>query len=127
MGIYNLTIGKLKELKSVIIGGCEKSSIFSDAVGKYAIVRSRNEGLNFGLIDAADETGCIISKCRRIWWHRPTDPKKSWHECVSKLGLSHDSKVSCAVEKKIIAEDYSITFCSEEAIKSIKEHPEHEG
>ena len=48
------------------------SSITDSAIGKFVIVRSRNEGVNAGTLRAADDTGVILEDCRRIWYHKPT-------------------------------------------------------
>lgn len=127
MNINDMTIGQFKEL-SKMFGGEKSVGVMSESVGEYVIVRTRNEGLNFGLLEAADETGVVLKDARRIWWHKPKEgSKKSWYEGVAQVGLSSDSKVSCTVDRKVIVEDYSLTHCSKDAVKSIKEHPSHEG
>ena len=97
----------------------KSSEIFSGAIGKYAIIRSRNEGINAGTIKAADETGVVLSNARRIWYHKPAVKTESWYEGVANHGLSSDSKVSGTVSEKVIVEDYSITICSDTAKQSI--------
>ncbi|MEO0343057.1 MAG: hypothetical protein AAF198_06425 [Pseudomonadota bacterium] len=99
--------------------------IFSSAIGKYAIIRSRNEGINAGTIKAADETGVVLSNARRIWYHKPAIKTESWYEGVANHGLSSDSKVSGTVEEKIIVEDYSITVCRDVAKQSIESAVPH--
>ena len=101
-------------------------SIFKTAIGKYVIVRSRNEGVNAGKLLAADETGCVLKNARRLWYSKPADSKQAWYEGVANSGLHADSKISPAVARKYIVEDYSITECSQAATKSIKEAPSHE-
>jgi len=126
MNINNLTIGQAKEIQSFFSSEEKKStSIFNSIVGEYVLVRSRNEGLNAGYIELADETGIVLIEARRIWYHKPKDKSTSWYEGISISGLSNDSKISCLVNKKIIVEDYSITICSEAAKKSIQEHKTH--
>lgn len=125
MNINDLTIGEAKQLANMF-SKTESSNILSDVVGKYVIVRSRNEGINAGVVKAADETGVILTEARRIWYHKPKDKKLSWYEGVAKTGLSSDSKVSGSVEQKAIIENYSITFCSKEAETSIREITTHE-
>ena len=98
-----------------------EESVASRMIGKKVIVRSRNEGINAGIVVLADDTGVELSGCRRIWYHRPKDLKLSWYEGVAVTGLSDDSKVSGTVSKKIIIEDYSMTECTENAFKSIME------
>ena len=130
MSINDLTIGDIKELKALFGGGiCQKdeglASIFNGAIGKYVIVRSRNEGINAGYLKVADETGCVLSNARRIWYHKPKDDKTAWYEGVSQSGLHEDSKISCAVGEKYIIEDYSITVCTDEAAISIQQKVSH--
>lgn len=120
-------IDDLKELMAIIAddGPQAPNSIASDFVGKYAIIRSRNEGINAGEIIAADSTGVVLKDARRIWYHRPAVKSESWYEGVANHGLSSDSKVSGAVDIKAIIEDYSITLCSDAAQQSIKNAVAH--
>lgn len=101
------------------------ATVAANMVGKYAIIRSRNEGINAGVIVAADHTGVIIENARRIWYHRPADKSESWYEGVANTGLSADSKVSGAVAQKAIIEDYSVTLCTSVARASIEGAPAH--
>lgn len=129
MSINDLTIGDIKELKALLGGGVcpdKTSNILNSAVGEYVIVRSRNEGINAGYLKMADETGCVLTKARRIWYHKPKNNKTAWYEGVADNGLHSGSKISCEVKEKYIIEDYSITVCTEEAKKSIMEKESHE-
>jgi len=101
-------------------------SILDGLIGKYVIVRSRNEGINAGFVKLADDTGIVLSEARRIWYHRPENKAMAWYEGVAESGLSADSKVSVAVSEKAIIEDYSITVCTEVAKESISSHAAHE-
>jgi hypothetical protein len=96
------------------------ATVASTMIGKYAIIRSRNEGINAGTIIAADHTGVIIKNARRIWYHKPADKSQSWYEGVAISGLSSDSKISGSVAQKAIIEDYSVTICTDVAQKSIE-------
>lgn len=100
------------------------SSPASAMLGKYVIVRSRNEGVNAGLVLLADETGVFLKGARRLWYHKPAG-KSSWYEGVSVEGLSIDSKCSARRDKAII-EPYSMVECTEQARKSIEDAPSHE-
>lgn len=126
MSIENITLGELKKLSSLLGGGLAKSSITDQYIGQYVIIRSRNEGVNAGTHVKADSTGCVLQQARRLWTHKPKDPKAAWYEGVSISGLSDDSKVSAAVDSKAILEDYSITPCTDIAAQSIINHPSHE-
>ena len=97
----------------------EQPVLGSELIGRFVICRSRNEGINAGTVKALDDTGVILTDCRRIWYHKPKDVNKSWYEGVAESGLSDDSKVSCTVSEKIIIEDYSLTVCTKESAKSI--------
>ena len=121
----NIDPNLLVTLISAMSGSGAESSTPSNGVaanmlGKYAIIRSRNEGINAGEVVAADETGVVLKNARRIWYHKPADKSESWYEGVANHGLSPDSKVSGAVIQKAIIEDYSITVCSEVSRQSIE-------
>lgn len=97
----------------------DSNDIFSRAIGKYVIVRSRNEGVNCGFLVAANNRVVVLKDARRLYFHRPKDVNLSWYEGVSESGLSDDSKISSPVIEKIIVEDYSITICSDIAKESL--------
>ena len=101
------------------------ATVAANMIGKYAIIRSRNEGINAGTIIAADHTGVIIENARRIWYHEPADKSQSWYEGVAISGLSSDSKISGSVAQKAIIEDYSVTLCTDVAQESIEAAPAH--
>ena len=100
-------------------------SVAKSMIGKYVIVRSRNEGINAGKVTAADETGVVLKGARRLWLHKPLKTSESWYEGVANHGLSYDSRVSGTVKCKVIIEDYSMTLCSDEAKQSIKSAVSH--
>ena len=103
-----------------------EESVATRMIGKKVIVRSRNEGINAGIVVIADETGVELKECRRIWYHKPKDKALSWYEGVAETGLSDDSKVSGTVKRKVIIEDYSMTECTDKAFKSIMEKTPNE-
>lgn len=103
-----------------------KSSLTDIMLGNYVLIRSVNEGINAGWLEAADDTGVVLRDARRLWYFEPQDKSTSWYEGVSLSGLALTSKVSNAVPHKIIIEDYSITECSDVAIKSIIEFKANE-
>jgi len=126
--INELTVGDIKMISEMFnnMSGQPSSGIAQGMIGKYVLVRSRNEGINSGFVEKADETGIVLTESRRIWYHRPKNKAMCWYEGVSISGLSSDSKVSAIVPKKIIVEDYSITECLDVAIKSLQGHKTHE-
>jgi hypothetical protein len=125
MNTDNLTLGQICELIRLFGNNSNVStngsaSIASSMVGKYVIVRSRNEGLNAGYVEAADDTGVILKDAKRLWYHKPAVKTEAWYEGVANHGLSSDSKVSGSVSRKVIVEDYSMTECTEIARQSIE-------
>lgn len=89
-------------------------------IGQYVIIRSRNEGINAGVVTEADASGVVLKGARRLWRHTPADKSQSWYEGVANHGLSDDSKISAAVDAKVIIEDYSATICTAIARQSIE-------
>lgn len=125
MNLDDLTIGEAKQLANLLGGAATPAStLYGRYVGKYVICRSRNEGVNAGKVIAADETGVILEDARRLYYHKPLNKNVSWYEGVAKEGLCGSSKVGAAVEK-IIVEDYSLTICSADAEKTIREAKDH--
>ena len=124
MNLDQLTFGQLKEIAAMFSGNtsAQPNSILSESIGQYCIVRTRNEGINFGKVVMADNTGVVIDEARRIYYHKPKDNKVSWYEGVATTGLHSDSKISGEVSRKYIIEDFSLTICSPEAVQSIKTH-----
>ncbi|MCU7901366.1 MAG: hypothetical protein KZQ66_04625 [Candidatus Thiodiazotropha sp. (ex Lucinoma aequizonata)] len=92
---------------------------------KWVIVRSRNEGVNFGRMAYADENTVIIILARRLWFYRPEDTDQSWYEGVANSGASADSKLSPSVDMKAIVEPYSLTLCTTKASENLQNHPSH--
>lgn len=121
INLDDLTIGDAKKLAAFFGGpvGKQSAGLGSQFVGKYVIVRSRNEGINAGKVLELDDTGVILEDARRLYYHKPANKELSWYEGVALEGLSKDSKVGAEVTKLII-EDYSITVCTKEAEKSIR-------
>ena len=98
-----------------------EETLASRMIGKKVLVRSRNEGINAGIVVLADESGVELRDCRRIWYHRPKDTSLSWYEGVAMSGISDTSKVSGTVDRKIIIEDYSMTEVTDDAFDTIME------
>lgn len=123
MDIENLTKKEAREIESLFQSSTLKSNLLKQYIGKYVIVRSRNEGVNAGTVKDLDSTGIILSDARRLWYH-DVEGSESWYEGVATNGLSKYSKVSVEIEKAIV-EDYSITVCSDKAKESIKKHSDY--
>lgn len=102
-------------------------ALTSVAIGEYVLVRSRNEGVNAGVLEAADETGVVLREARRLHYHKPKDVNTAWYEGVANSGLDEGCRVSAPVTRKFIIEDYSITTCTDDAKKSISAYPIYHG
>lgn len=126
MNIDQLTIAQAREIAAMFPTNAPATSLASELVGQYVIVRSRNEGINAGFVVRADHTGIVLKDARRIWYHKPADKGMAWYEGVAISGLSDDSKLSAAVPLKAIIEDYSITVCTDVASESIQQAKAHE-
>ena len=105
------------KIEEIVFTGEE--SIATIMIGKPVIVRSRNEGVNAGIVVIADETGVVLKNCRRLYYHEPLNKELSWYEGIAESGISNDSKVSCTIEKKVIIENYSMTEVKKEAYETI--------
>jgi len=127
INLNDLTLGQLKQIQT-LVGNVtpEKPSLASSTVGKYVIVRTRNEGLNAGYLVEADESGCILKNAKRLYRPISKDRSLSWYEGVAVSGLGEKSIVSGEVEEKVIIEDYSLTICTEIAKNSIMEFKANE-
>lgn len=96
MNIDELTIGEAKQLSSMFGANAvapSGKSLGEQFIGKYVIVRSRNEGINAGKVVELDNTGVILEDARRLYYHKPANKELSWYEGVALEGLSNDSKV----------------------------------
>lgn len=127
MNIDDLTLGDIKKLNSMMSVGENnvKSDLHEEYIGRYVIIRSTNEGINFGILKKADSTGVLISGAIRLYHHKPRDVTQAWYEGVSNSGISDDTKIAPKVESKVIVERYSITPCTEIAAESILSHKCH--
>ena len=124
--IEELTIKQVRELQGLFVGAnTQKTNAIEQAIGKYVICRSRNEGVNAGILIAADDTGCHLKNVRRLRTHKPV--KGAWYEGVALTGLDYaNSTISAAAPEKYIIEDYSLTVCTSNAAESIKGAPDYE-
>ena len=102
-----------------------ESGVAQSSVGQYVLVRSRNEGINAGKVVAADETGIVLEDARRLWYHKPAVKSESWYEGIANHGISSDTKISGAVGRKIIIENYSVTVCNSDSEQSIRSAASH--
>ena len=132
MNIDKLTLGEIKEISKLINGGktvaTEETNIKSYnsvdnlLIGKYHIFRTYSAGVFFGKLIAKEGDDCVIDECRRLYTWR-TKGGISISE-IALTGLHSDSKV-CAPTNGHCITKIEIITCTEEAIKDIKEKPNH--
>lgn len=121
INIDDLTIWQLKQIQAMTSSvSHDKNNITTRMIGKYVIIRSRNEGINAGILIDADESGCVLKNAKRLYKPISKDRSLSWYEGVAVSGLGDKSIVSGEVKEKVIIEDFSITLCTEVAKKSIE-------
>ena len=78
INLDDLTLGQMKEITSLSNNKqTQTKTIYDGYIGEYVICRSRNEGVNFGLVLAADSTGVQLSASRRLWYHKPVNKNVS--------------------------------------------------
>ena len=122
MNIEELTIKQVNELKKFFaLDSNEKNDQkgLNNFLSKYVICRTRNEGVNAGVVKDIGVNYVVLEDCRRLHGHAPNDKNLSWYEGVAQVGLSDDSRVSSPATK-LIVEVYSLTLCSEKAEKNIR-------
>lgn len=92
-------------------------------VGKYCIVRSKEEGINSGYIVSFNQLTVIMRDVRKNLYYRKIDKPLSWYERCAVLGVAQNSRLSAPVSKKLIFKDYSLTSCNEISTKSFISYP----
>ena len=94
MNINDLTIGQVKELSSLFgnNNNVKISGLLNSAIGNYVIIRSRNEGINAGILIEADDTGCRLKNARRIYKPISKDRSLSWYEGAQIVTGKHSTR-----------------------------------
>jgi len=127
MNIDDMALGDLKKIAAMFSGTiAEKGGASApptpdvpDFAGRYVIIRTRNEGVNAGLVVSNGAGFVHLKDARRLWKIIPPSSSEKWYEGVAKSGLGDGSQISIEAEK-LISEDYSITVCTAAAEESIR-------
>jgi len=124
MNIDDMALGDLKKIAAMFSGtiaekGIDSAPLVPDFSGRYVIVRTRNEGVNAGLVVENGAGFVHLKDARRLWKIIPPSSSEKWYEGVAKSGLGDGSQISIEAEK-LISEDYSITVCTAAAEESIR-------
>lgn len=105
----------------------DENSFYQSMVGKYVIVRDRNDGVNFGKLHTVCKDGVILEDAQRLHYMVPNDKKLAWYEGVAVSGLNEKSRISGKVEQKlIISDNFSLTLVSKTAVDQILGVKPHE-
>jgi len=96
------------------------SSLASQYVGEFCIIRTYSAGVHFGRVEQAEGKEVVLSAARRIW---------SWSDRFTLSKIAEDgletAKVSCLVDNIYLSESIEILPVSDksrESIYAIKEH-----
>jgi len=124
MNIDDMTFGDLKKIAAMFSSTIAEKEAASappvpDFTGRYVIVRTRNEGVNAGLVVENGAGFVHLKNARRLWKIIPPSSLEKWYEGVALSGLGAESQISVESEK-LISEDYSITVCSAAAEENIR-------
>ena len=100
----------------------------SKYIDKYVIVRGTNQnGVFAGILKKVDADGCVIERCRRLWWWENFPGKGDFLEGISLHGTAESSKLSAPVEEQILNGWCQVYLCTEEARRVIEAAPIHNG
>jgi hypothetical protein len=126
MSIYDITIGQLKELQSLLVSRTETPEQvgLNDHVGKKVIIRTYSAGVWFGEIEKKFRNEVIVKGARRLWqWKAARSFTLSG---VAVYGINQgESKISPSIDGHWL-EAIELIPCSEVAIKSIEGAQDHE-
>ena len=112
--------------KSIIIDGveyvpktCDKPHVDDNGL-KYAIVRSRNQGVMCGFVKKISGQEVTLKRARQIWRYssRFVLPDLAEYGLTTKF----ESKLSCEMSQDMVMlEACGVMFCTEKAAKSLIE------
>lgn len=115
MNIEELTIGQIREIARMGIGGDSSRSVL---IGKYVIVRCRDAGVHAGVLKWTDGRACGLDESRRLWYWKPASGA-AFLCGVATAGLDPASKVGAPVYREL-TEDCEIILCSKGSEDSIR-------
>ena len=125
MNIDDLTYGQLKSIAALFNLPVEQNNDPGGLIGKYVIVRCRDAGVHSGFLASYSGRECTLKHSRRLWYWKPAD-NKSFLSGVAVAGLHSSSKVGTPVPIIHLTENCEIIQCTDEAIKSIQDQPDHD-
>lgn len=123
MNIDELTLGQIKQLKSLLEGnaktfqGNDQAGGLNCFIGKKVIIRTYAAGVFFGTLIEKAGKEVILNAARRLWYWDTADKGISLSD-VAIGGIGKGTRACAAVD--IWLEAIEIIPCSEIAIKSIE-------
>jgi len=126
MDIDNLTIGQIRELSKLFAtNGAEPSPSFvSPHVGKYVIVRSRDSGVQCGVLMNHSGNQVVLNDARRLWsWKAKKNHTLS---AVAIFGIHECSKLSPGLDGFHVIGVCEILPCTQESSISLQLINSHE-
>lgn len=121
MNINDLTLGQIKEIKSLLIDGPNTNAACgSNFIGSVVLVRTYSAGVHFGVLVKKDGTSVLLENARRLWkWSGAFTLNE-----VATKGVSDGSRVSCPVDKIELTEAIEIIPMNQLAIDSVINYEE---
>lgn len=95
MNINKLTLGQIKEIKSLLsLGSIYDDKPESPFIGEIVLVRTYSAGVHIGTLENKEGTNVLLSSAHRIW---------KWSDAftlseVATKGIGPESRVSCKVD-----------------------------
>lgn len=114
--LINLLINE----NAVINNGDNNSSDINYPYGEYVIVRCRDAGVHYGILESVNGRTVKLTKTRRMWrWWAKTQMSLS---AVAEFGLNEekDLRIQNELEQIILLEACEIIKCSKDCIESFK-------
>lgn len=124
--IDNLTIGEIKELKSLLSGGATNNDeVSSHLYGQYVIVRARDAGVHAGYLEHQSGRCVRLRDARRLWkWRAATGISLS---DVAASGVrASDCRIAAVVSSQSILDACEVLSTSTAARNSITEATTYE-
>lgn len=89
--------------------------------GEYVIIRSRDSGCHFGVLDSVNGRHVVLNKSRRMyrWWAK----KEMTLTAVAKFGLNtskSELRIQSEIDGQEILDACEILPCSDECVESFK-------
>jgi hypothetical protein len=120
MNIDDLTLGQIKQLKSLFNENASTANNdgLNSLVGKKVIVRTYSCGVHYGKLIEKSGSEVILEDSRMLYYWKTTDGGISLGE-IANTGLHKNSK-ACAPVKNQWLDAIGIIPCTDEAIKNIE-------